>query len=189
MKLLDLLLQELPKRGGWPDGCHYISQYKHGELCYHKANKYCLKAVTGVCLEPHEEGDETGWAYGVYVSREQYEAALNKQVWSGEGLPPVGTECEVRYRHGGGDWEKFKCLAVDKDIAFGWCEDEPVTLPDDCYEFRPIRTEADKRRDAALDAIYGAIASAERAHNRSDEADKVYEAIAAGKIPGVKLED
>ncbi len=30
MKLIDLLVQELPKRGGWPDGAIYICTEKDG---------------------------------------------------------------------------------------------------------------------------------------------------------------
>lgn len=114
-------------------------------------------------------------------------------VWNGEGLPPVGMEIEysfakVNYRT---DFSRGKVLAYGMQNVFmeHWASKNEFIQPLDKIEFRPIRSEADKKREDALDAIYGAIAIAERAHNRSDEADKVYEAIAAGKIPGVKLED
>lgn len=32
MKLIDLLVQELPKRGGWPDGVSRIHQDHDGEI-------------------------------------------------------------------------------------------------------------------------------------------------------------
>lgn len=114
-------------------------------------------------------------------------------VWNGEGLPPVGMEIEysfakVNYRT---DFSRGKVLAYGMQNVFmeHWASKNEFIQPLDKIEFRPIRSEADKKREDALDAIYGAIASAERAHNRSDEADKVYEAIAAGKIPGVKLDN
>lgn len=114
-------------------------------------------------------------------------------VWGGEGLPPVGCECEFmkhmldaipNWRRGIIKYVSEYTVVIVEALSHG----EFVAHPRTC-DFRPIRSEADKKREDALDAIYGAIASAERAHNRSDEADKVYEAIAAGKIPGVKLED
>ncbi len=109
-------------------------------------------------------------------------------VWSGEGLPPVGCECEVRYRHGGADWGVFKCVAVDSDVAFGWCADEPVTLPGDNYEFRPIRSEADKKREVAINAILDDMRTIPCDLDLRDEVAVIYDAIAAGKIPGVKLD-
>ncbi|MEJ8688644.1 hypothetical protein WM027_17640 [Klebsiella pneumoniae] len=114
-------------------------------------------------------------------------------VWNGEGLPPVGCECEFmkhtldaisNWRRGIIKYVSEYTVVIVEALSPG----EFVAHPRTC-DFRPIRSEADKKREDALDAIYGAIASAEREHNRSDEADKVYEAIAAGKIPGVKLED
>lgn len=114
------------------------------------------------------------------------------QVWDGEGKPTIGTKCE---HHSGGQWEVVTIAGIHENLVTGFTdywmvkEDGSSYTVGNPYRFRPIRSEADKKREDALDAIYGAIASAERAHNRSDEADKVYEAIAAGKIPGVKLED
>lgn len=114
------------------------------------------------------------------------------QVWGGEGKPAIGEKCE---HHSGGQWEAVTIAGIYENLVTGFTdywmvkEDGSSYTVGNPYRFRPIRSEADKKREDALDAIYGAIASAERAHNRPDEADKVYEAIAAGKIPGVKLED
>lgn len=116
-------------------------------------------------------------------------------IWNGEGLPPVGCECEYSL-NGGKTWWKCKIdYIVGTQGVVMLCDTfEGVQYVQfssygNALKFRPIRSEANKKREAALDAIYGAIASAERAHNRHDEADKVYEAIAAGKIPGVKLDN
>lgn len=133
------------------------------------------------------------------VTQADEEADLNEcigqgvaQVWDGEGKPTIGTKCE---HHSGGQWEVVTIAGIHENLVTGFTdywmvkEDGRSYTVGNPYRFRPVRSEADKKREDALDAIYGAIASAERAHNRSDEADKVYEAIAAGKIPGVKLED
>lgn len=109
-------------------------------------------------------------------------------VWDGAGLPPVGCECEVSV-DGGRSWCTYRAINEKNGARLIEIGNFTEEFQNNNWIFRPIRSEADKKREAALDAIYGAIASAERAYNRSDEADKVYEAIAAGKIPGVKLED
>lgn len=110
-------------------------------------------------------------------------------VWSGDGLPPAGCECEYQYKVHGSEWFPLECVAVDGKAVFGWSNNTPVALQSNTHNFRPTRSEADKKREAICDAIYGALTKAERQHNRSDEAEAVYDAIAAGEIPGVKLDD
>lgn len=199
MKLIDLLVKELPKRGGWPDGAEYchLTQY----------DRHCLTIVfsrsqvgTGGNnpITSREEMVFSGIGYlgntlyGCTVTYGQYESALaasQKPAWNGEGLPPVGCECE--YISNGTSWGKVKVIGFDgeKIVIRPSGEIYYAITPSDKDVFTPLRTEAERKRDAALDAIYGAIASAKREHNRSDEADEVYKAIAAGKIPGVKLEN
>lgn len=181
MKLIDLLVLELPKRGGWPDGVDAVEQDGEGQL-FEMESDYC----SGFKLKKCDD-----WIADV-VTKQQYEsslAALQKPAWNGEGLPPVG--CEVEYISNGTSWGKVKVIGFDgeKIVIRPSGEIYYAITPSNKDVFIPLRTEADKKRDAALDAIYGAIASAKREHNRSDEADEVYKAIAAGKIPGVKLDD
>lgn len=113
-------------------------------------------------------------------------------VWSGEGKPTIGTKCE---HHSGGQWEVVTIAGIYENLVTGFTdywmvkEDGSSYTVGNPYRFRPVRSEADKKREAICDAIYGALTKAEREHNRSDEAEAVYDAIAAGKIPGVKLED
>lgn len=110
--------------------------------------------------------------------------------WNGEGLPPAGCECEARYRNAD-EWVFFRCVGVDSGVAFGWLGKEAVTLGRGSYEFRPLRTAAERKREAAAKEM--------ARHANSDPHRKfnaglrnclsIYDAIAAGKIPGVKLED
>lgn len=200
MKLIDLLARELPKRGGWNKNWMSVTQDSDGYLCCWKCDdpKYngfgwghiSGRGLCGYFLFDDDDGVSCDNAESI-VTRDQYESALaasQKFEWSGDGLPPVGCECEMQDSKGA--WLPVVIIAKNDGFTFGWSYDYRIVLfGDKADEFRPIRSESDKRRDAALDAIYGAIASAEREHNRSDEADKVYEAIAAGKIPGVKLDD
>lgn len=116
-------------------------------------------------------------------------AALQKVEWDGVGLPPIGCACECQYKVHGSDWVHFECIAVDGKALFGWSNNKPVALQSNTHNFRPLRTEAERKRDNICDKIYGAMTTAERKDNRSDMAEAIYDAIAAGKIPGVKLED
>lgn len=196
MKLIDLLVKELPKRGGWPEGAveccrHYgtnsIDFYDEtgnwDDDCYLKYGKDFAKD----CIYEETSGSHRLQS----VSRSEYESALaasQKPAWNGEGLPPVGCECEVSV-DGGRSWCAYRAINEKNGVRLIEIGNLTEEFQNNNWIFRPLRTEADKKRDAALDAIYGAIASAKREHNRSDEADEVYKAIAAGKIPGVKLDD
>lgn len=274
MKLIDILVEELPKHGGWPEGATRARQSRFDTEIY-ITNKGNYVDHPNTKFNPGIRASDCQFHEGGVVTREQYEAALAAKndgwiewgggkrppvstntvvdvklekgyvqsgypageyswehvwqgsniiayrlhqpqeaeqakaddeadlnefigqdaapVWSGEGQPPVGCECEFmkhtldampNWRRGIIKYVSEYTVVIVEALSHG----EFVAHPRTC-DFRPIRSEADKKREDALDAIYGAIASAERAHNRSDEADKVYEAIAAGKITGVKLED
>lgn len=195
MKLIDLLVRELPKRGGWPEGMACACQSRvDGEIYFYKKLYQYSHITKGLCdfsiyldSRSKSEGNHDGY---IYVTRDQYQSALaasQRIEWSGEGLPPVGCECEARYREvDGAEWFFFRCVGVDCGVAFGWAGKDAVTLGKGGYEFRPICSEADKKRDAACRVISDIIDG-----NRDFQFDakKIYDAIAAGKIPGVKLED
>lgn len=86
MTLLELLLQELPKRGGWPEGVDVVEQDSEGRL-FEMDSDYCSDFKLKKCDD---------WFAGV-VTKQQYESALTasqKQVWDGTGLPPVGAKVE-----------------------------------------------------------------------------------------------
>ncbi len=54
---------------------------------------------------------------------------------------------------------------------------------------KPLRTEAERKHEAVLESICAVLEMVAQDYKREDEAKLIYEAIAAGKIPGVKLED
>ena len=206
MKLIDLLVQELPKRGGWPDGALSITQDDDGSLCvwdtndphydgfswkHHTRNslEYYWHGIEGVHLScDHRESIVTYWQYKAAL------AASQKPTWNGEGVPPVGCECEYSLNAGKTWWKcKIDYIVGTQGVVmlcdtFEGVQYVKFSSYGGTLKFRPIRTEADKKRERICDAIYGALTKAERQHNRSDEAEAVYDAIAAGKIPGVKLE-
>lgn len=78
-------------------------------------------------------------------------------VWGGDGLPPDGCECEYQYKVHGSEWHPLECVAVDGKAVFGWSNNTPVALQSNTHNFRPLRSEADKKRDDMANAIDGFI--------------------------------
>lgn len=116
--------------------------------------------------------------------------------WSGDGLPPSGIDIEYRltkvnYRN---DFSRGRVIAYGISNVFmeHWSSKNEFIQPLDKIEFRPLRTQAEKLRDEAGLALYHAInwnAEGELvSQSRMEDYKKAYDAIAAGKIPGVKLE-
>lgn len=197
MKLIDLLVQELPKRGGWPDGANCITQ------------DVDLKVEPATCHPSVAQCDEDGFWFldssriGGFeadtlsidhttsiITRDQYESALSasqKPAWNGEGLPPIGCECE--YISNGTSWGKVKVIGLDgeKIVIRPSGEIYYAITPSNKDVFIPFRSEADKKRDAAVEAMQR---EADEGNNWVySEYEIIYDAIAAGKIPGVKLDD
>ena len=214
MKLIDLLVQHLGSQGGWPIGAEVCAQDNDGEVCF-----YTEKGI-------HRRGGCAVWSIPVdvqsklvkrriffiqaedmvtsVVCREQYEAALaaSKQVeWSGDGLPPVGCECEFfngdRYDCRGSvpkDGAKVKIVAHDKseigtDIAvFTWTGMDGALHAEACTEmlFRPIRTETERKLEDGVADLQKAFLMAS---DTDDVGQVIWDHIAEGKIPGIKLAD
>lgn len=99
MKLIDLLVQELPKRGGWPEGVDSIHQDHCGEIYAWTGSSAKLLFRTGIIADncrPYglDESIEN------MVTRNQYKSVFalsQKPAWNGEGVPPVGCECEISF--------------------------------------------------------------------------------------------
>lgn len=197
MKLIDLLVQELPKRGGWPEGAieccrHYgtnsIDFYDEtgnwDDDCYLKYGKDFAKD----CIYEETSGSHRLQS----ISRSEYESALaasQKPAWNGEGVPPVGCECE--YISNGTSWGKVKVIGLDgeKIVIRPSGEIYYAITPSNRDVFIPFRTEAERKHEAALESICAVLEMVAQDYKREDEAKLIYEAIAAGKIPGVKLDD
>lgn len=197
MKLVDLLAQELPKRGGWPEGAEIAVQDADSQICFSShGDVYANKSQTDWYGGDWGDGD---WSnpfidtiaddrHKSIVTRNQYESALaasQKPAWNGEGLPPVGCECEVKRAF---DWVKCKILFIS-DTHVVLMADEECCWNTCACQFRPLRTEAERKHEAVLESICAVLEMMAQDYKREDEAKLIYEAIAAGKIPGVKLED
>lgn len=269
MKLIDILVQELPNLGWWPKGAVFVAQEEDGVLwsfaskpqkdCddewvdsshygYHtkvgklrEASDHDISTITREQYEAALAAKNEGWiewrggrrpvddvtevdikfraggiVYGVEAGKyywprtgQEYdiiayrlhkpqeteqaeaddEADLNECIgqdsstaWSGRWLPSAGCECEYQYKVHGSEWCSFECVAVDGNAAFGWSNNTPIALQLNTHNFRPMRSEADRKRDEAVKTIMltGWCQSF---------AEEIYDLVAAGKVPGMKLED
>lgn len=117
---------------------------------------------------------------------------ITEPSWDGVGLPTVGYECEFNAEDG--SWGSGTVLFVGEKRIFWRCHEDNMEYNCEISppEFRPIRSEADKKRHKAASSIqelfdsYGDDAGNEEL---SRFGERLIEKIAAGKIPGVKLED
>jgi hypothetical protein len=200
MKLIDLLVQELPKRGGWPDGAEIAVQDADSQICFSShSDVYADKGQTSWF-----GGDWGGgnWSnpfidtiaddrHECIVSRKQYESALaesQKPAWDGDGLPPVGCECECHVDEG-----IIHCIVVGYDfdgkavVMRNVPAHKYFSIQANSGRIKPLRTEAERKRDAAIEAMQR---EADEGNNWIySEYEIIYDAIAEGKIPGVKLDD
>ncbi len=198
MKLIDMLVKELPKRGGWPEGALSITQDNDGSLCVWDTNDphyegFSWKHHTGNSLmhfwhgewtmplaSDHKDSIVTYWQYKAAL------AASQKPAWNGEGLPPIGCECEVSV-DGGRSWCTYRAINEKNGVRLIEIGNLTEEFENDNWIFRPLHTEAEKKRDAAVEAMQR---EADEGNNWIySEYEIIYDAIAAGKIPGVKLDD
>lgn len=216
MKLIDLLVQELPKRGGWPHNALSITQDDDGSLCvwdtndphydgfswkHHNGNSlvYYWHGINAVPLScDHRESIVTYWQYKAALAESQ------KPAWNGEGLPPVGERVEFfinpkfGYRNAwipdaGTEMEvvAHKTTTDGNNVAVCYW-DESGAGRSCCFvpeSLKPAITKAEKKRDIAVRVIKGLLMFDYGDDQRVNDATFIYDAIAAGKIPGVKLDD
>lgn len=147
----------------------------------------------------HEGTDSDIIAYRLHQPQEAVhpkaddEADLNEcigqdsaTVWNGEGvIPPVGFVCERSWA--GDEWQSCKILFASGQIVVVKLKESGM---EDAYNigdvtFRPtrqIRSEAELKREEAVKAIMltGWCQSA---------AEEIYDLVAAGKVPSMKLDD
>lgn len=104
--------------------------------------------------------------------------------WNGEGLPPVGIECECSAPE---LWKKCKIkytsdqLIVYQMIDTGY----EYAASGRFIKFRPLPTPEEERKDYAVGALERAWE--EVTDKPAFKFEVIYDAIAAGKIPGVVI--
>lgn len=205
MKLIDILVRELPERGGWPEygKRFYAVQDSDREVKFifdgstikfglnnkslwgsDSPSSWLESNIPGVHFNALQLSSDFETAI---VTREEYEAALaayKVPTWNGDGLPPVGVECERSWA--GDPWEKCVVNYIGVEFAVVTVYGRENTYMLNSVKFRPLRTEEDRKREEAVQEMEKIIIGPSQA---LATAGKIFDAIAAGKIPGIKLED
>ncbi len=201
MTLLELLVQELPKKGGWKFGINAVYQDWDGELRidseHHSSTKIFLPLSE---IFRQRANMKISLPDDAFVTRQQYEAALaaSKQVkWLPGALPPEGIECEVK--SGRDSWTLCKIAhSSSAGVAFIYLEEPDGSSSYlgvlDCIsakaagnQFRPISTEAGRKREDVIKQMAHSLRANGDVTN--EQLDRLYDDISNGTIFGVKLED
>ncbi|WON77557.1 hypothetical protein [Serratia sp. UGAL515B_01] len=118
---------------------------------------------------------------------------MNKQVWNGEGLPPVGTVCEIKRVN---DWLRVTIRFISDCHTVFVTDGETEACYQTCaLQFRPTPTPEQieaERRERISNAFLRAFNDARFSGGwkGSDSLyTSIYDAIRAGKIEGVKIDD
>lgn len=205
------------KNGGWIDwggGLIPISANTFVDVKFNNGDVR-LGKIAGEYSWEHAWEDSNIIAYRLHRPQEAEQAEADDEadlnecasqdavpLWSGEGLPPIGCECKVDY----GSVELIDGLSRPDDgdvvrvvshekTGFGtqvvvvyWNGvnggGRAHALIPKCL--RPLLTEAERKREEAVRVIYEIL---EAGTSTKQDAADIYNSIAAGKIPGVKLED
>lgn len=206
MKLIDLLVQHLGSNGGWPIGAGVCAQDNDGEVCFytekgiHRHNGRAVWSIPEgvqsklvkrrIFFTPAEDMVTS------VVCREQYEAALAapKQVeWDANGRPGIGVTCE--HCPGGTtqtEWEVVTVLGISARpggmFTDYWLrkEDGSSYIIGNPYRFRPIRTEAELKRELFLNEMFE-FARQKPLDSMSDLMEQLYDAIENGEIKSLKF--
>lgn len=201
MKLIDILVRELPKRGGWPQGAIECQRFVDEATIdfYDKAGNFTVDCsstygaiAAELCREPIYPCENEK------VTVEQYESALaaSKSEWGGEGLPPIGVVAEVSV-DGGRSWCSYKALSESNGMRLVEIGDFTEEFQANNYSFRPMRSEADKKREKGVVALATAdpkvvqFTCGEKMSNGELIGSAwydLYDAIAAGKVPGIRID-
>lgn len=140
-------------------------------------SNYLAPAWKGIMLDGEE--------YHVIESAWKFEPIE----WDGEVLPPVGCECEYETNGYGIKKVRVECITMD-GIAFTWLGEDPGFRGLDCinisqsYRFRPIRSEADKKRDEIIEALKEGLGHARGLYDLM----QIYHLLNNGKIPHIRID-
>lgn len=214
LKLIDLLVQELPKCGGWPTSADYAG-YKNsskditftyggkpgfnllGDLSIFSNADAGSRWVVGASVPAQVPEDSTT----AIVSRREYLAALEaskKPKWDGEGLPPIGSEIEVLSPTFG--WKQATVTAVTDNWLVAQYEDgaeyagahrileRDGSFTDRTDMFRKVKSQAERQREATVASLQDNLKGS--GYGLPDGAASIIvDAIAQGKVSGIKLAD
>lgn len=197
MKLIDILVQELPKRGGWPEGSTRCMQTDGLYVTFPDIGDHC--DFVAKCM-----------AEGVRIAtREQYEIALaaSKPEWNGQGLPPVGADVQCicnQFPSDGQEKLLGKILySGEYTILHTYKTNEQHHVPVESvlmtkhWSITPIRSEADKKREIGVLSLARADPTVGRFEYGEKMSDgrligyawyELYDKIAAGEVAGIRID-
>lgn len=135
-----------------PDGALVEVQYRN-RTAFHVA-----KTSDATLLRWSQDGSDCDIiAYRMSMSAEKYAQFEASQVWNGEGLPPVGCECERSWA--GDKWLSCEILFTSNQLIVVKLKESGIEKAYNIGEvtFRPIRSEEDEKRDKMASAIDGFI--------------------------------
>lgn len=121
---------------------------------------------------------------GYHCYKRHWKVEMLPVEWDGEGLPPVGTECDVITKHN--ITVRATILFVGDDLVVVKSSNGEQYVHIKEVQFRPIRSARDKAVEALSIIIMESHADDDDNMNTETY---IYDAIAAGKIPGVKLDN
>lgn len=200
MTLLELLVKELPKRGGWPKSAHGVVQDASGNFWFFKNGTpyYNGKHWGAAKLSADFEWIDIDWDispllaednHHAIITREQYEDAIAEEHaagWNGEGLPPVGMKVEWRSEKYG--WSAGTVAAYDAKYP-----KTAIIRHSDGYtgcHRDEIRTKAERDRDLSIDNLAYFLDSFDFTRfSAYVVAKEILEAVESGEITGLKLSD
>lgn len=159
MTLLELLRQELPKRGGWPEGVTAMFQDWDGEVRFRgKSGSIWLTTISDNHRRDYQM-EKPDYEHCV-VTREQYEATG----WDGTGLPPVGCVCEVSV-DGGRSWCTYKAINEKNGARLIEIGNFTEEFQSNNWMFRPLHTEAERAIDEIVRLSGVSIGAAKILHD------------------------
>lgn len=204
MTLLELLVEKLPKHGGWPAGAVECVRFvdeatidfydEHGN-CPDDCSLTYGAIAKEICVTPTELCQRES------VKLEEYDAALaaSKPEWDGDGLPPVGVNAEVFFSADTKPkWFSFLAKFIGENHVIALVGLEEISYKKDelltsDVKFAPLRSEEDRKRDEITQSILDILNDYdfELVHIRTDQkriATDIVERIASGMIPHIRID-
>lgn len=109
--------------------------------------------------------------------------------WDGQGLPPVGCECEISRVV---DWTPVTIKYIsDHYVVFTTFGGNEGCYQTCSRQFRPIRTEAERKREKIAESLVRFLDMETDIENpfRKRDVQTFIDYIKAGEIPGIRLTD